>query len=323
MDEDAGAVGADLTGAVEVRHHRDVGGAVEIGVGEDDQRRLAAQLHRHFLQGGTAGRRHHLAAGLDAAGEGDLLDTGMLGQHGAHAAVALDDVEDAVGQARFGVDLGQFQRAERCDFAGLEDHRVAGGQSRSRLPQGDLDRVVPGADPGDDAQRLAPCIDEGGGPQGDLLAFDGGDEAGVIFQHVGAGDDIDGLRFAERLAGVQRLQLGQFVVAGAQDFHGAAEDAGALHGGEPRPHALPFPSAGYGAVDIGGGCLLHLGQDFAGRGVDGGEGLRAIGWCRAAVDIKPLLSEPRHSALLVVNRPTVPVGHTHVNILYWTFNQKN
>ncbi len=36
--EHAGAVGADLTGAVEVGHHRDVGGTVEIGVVKHDQR---------------------------------------------------------------------------------------------------------------------------------------------------------------------------------------------------------------------------------------------------------------------------------------------
>ncbi len=48
--EHASTVGADLTRAVEVGHHRDVGGAIQIGVVENDQRGLAAQLHGHFLE---------------------------------------------------------------------------------------------------------------------------------------------------------------------------------------------------------------------------------------------------------------------------------
>ena len=49
-DEHAGAVGAHLAGAEEVGHDRDVCRTVEIGVFEDDQRRLAAQLHGHVLE---------------------------------------------------------------------------------------------------------------------------------------------------------------------------------------------------------------------------------------------------------------------------------
>ena len=43
-DKHAGAVGAHLARAVEVGHHRGIGGAIQVGVVENDQWRLAAQL---------------------------------------------------------------------------------------------------------------------------------------------------------------------------------------------------------------------------------------------------------------------------------------
>lgn len=117
-----------------------------------------------------------------------FLDARVLGQPGADfAAAAGQDVEHAVRQAGFGVDLGQFQGGQRGDFRWLEDHRVAGGQGRGGFPQGDLDRVVPRADTGGHAQRLAAGVDEGRFAQRDLLAFDGRYQACVVLQHVGAG----------------------------------------------------------------------------------------------------------------------------------------
>ena len=68
---------------------------VEVGVGEHDRRRLAAQLERDPLDGAGAGA-HHRAAGDGRSGEGDLVDAGVLGQRGAgHLAQAGHHVEDA------------------------------------------------------------------------------------------------------------------------------------------------------------------------------------------------------------------------------------
>ncbi len=49
-NEYARAVGADLTGAVKIRHHRDIGCQIEIGVIKDDQRRFATQFHGDIFQ---------------------------------------------------------------------------------------------------------------------------------------------------------------------------------------------------------------------------------------------------------------------------------
>ncbi len=73
VDEDAGAVRADLAGGVEIGEERAGHRIVEVGIVEDDERRLAAELQRHVLQ---RRRRvgHHRLAGADLAGERDLGD---------------------------------------------------------------------------------------------------------------------------------------------------------------------------------------------------------------------------------------------------------
>ena len=66
-----------------------------------------------------------------------------------------DEVEHTVGQAHLVDDLGEDERVDRCHFARLEHDGVAGRERRSDL-QGDLmQRVVPGRDAADDADRLA------------------------------------------------------------------------------------------------------------------------------------------------------------------------
>ncbi|MNZ36544.1 hypothetical protein D3C78_539690 [compost metagenome] len=222
----------------------------------------------------------------------------MLGQPGADfAAAAGQDVEHAVRQAGFGVDLGQFQGGQRGDFRRLEDHRVAGGQGRGGLPQGDLDRVVPGADTDGHAQRLAAGVDERAVAQRDLLAFDGRYQACVVFQHVGAGDDVDVAGFGVRLAGVQGFQHGQLVVALAQDLDGAAQDARTLHGGHRGPDFLATLGAFDGLLDVSLGGTLHVGEDFAGSRVDGFEGGIAASVDVSAINVEFLRSETGHSVL--------------------------
>ena len=75
-------------------------------------------------------------------------------------ADARQDVKYAVRQAGFAVDFRQLQGGERGDFTRFKNHGVTGGQRRSGFPQRDLNRVVPGADPGHDTERLAAGIDE-------------------------------------------------------------------------------------------------------------------------------------------------------------------
>ena len=223
-------------------------------------------------------------------------------------AAAGEHVEHAIGQAGLGVDLGQLQGGQRGDFAGLEDHRVAGGQGRGGLPQGDLDRIIPRADTGDHAQGLAAGVDEAGVAQRDLLAFDGRDQAGVVLQHVGPGDDIDIAGLRQRLAGVEGFQRGQLIVALTQDVDRLAQDARALHGGHRRPDLLPGGGAAHGQFDIGLAGALQGGQDFAVGRIDRLEGAAAAGCHIAAANIELLFAESGHGEFLVCDGRREPLG---------------
>ena len=84
LDEDPRARAAVLAGVAEHGHRRRGGGRLDVGVGEDDVRGLAAELERDALD--RVGRaRGDPAADLGRAGEGDLGDVGVLDQ-----AVAAD-----------------------------------------------------------------------------------------------------------------------------------------------------------------------------------------------------------------------------------------
>ena len=179
----------------------------------------------------------HLAAGRHRAGERDLGDDVVADERGADVAIALHDVEQPVRQAGLGVDLGQRQRRQRRVLRRLEHHGVAHGERRRRLPAGDLDRIVPGADADADAERLAPRIGEGAA-EIDIVAVEGGDRAAEIFERIGGRRRVGNQRLLDGLAGVERLEPRQFGVAGAQDVGGAAQDAAALDRLQPRPGGL-------------------------------------------------------------------------------------
>ena len=98
---------ADLAAVAEGAVERVEGGAVEIGVLEDDHRVLAAELEHDRLQ---PARRVgvDLAAGLDRAGEGDAAHQRMRDQRRAGIlAVAGDDVDHACGKPTPRAELGE------------------------------------------------------------------------------------------------------------------------------------------------------------------------------------------------------------------------
>src|SRR5690606_790984 len=105
LDKDAGSVRADLAGGVEIREHGAANRVLDIRVVEDDQRRLASELHRRVLHQG-AGYAKHLATGGDGASQGDLGDRRMADERAADIAVPLHDVEQAIRQAGLNVQFG-------------------------------------------------------------------------------------------------------------------------------------------------------------------------------------------------------------------------
>ena len=99
-------------------------GAVEIGVLEDDEGRLAAELQRQFLAG-AGGRLADDLADFGRAGEGDLVDAGMIDDRSTRAGTARQDVDDALRHAGALADLGEQDRRQRREFGGLQHDRAA------------------------------------------------------------------------------------------------------------------------------------------------------------------------------------------------------
>ena len=106
-------------------------GAVEVGVGENELRRFAAEFERHRRD--MAGRRRlHQRADGDRAGEGEMPDAGMGGERRARLfAEARHDIERAGGKARLAREIGERERSEAGFLRGLQDAGVAHRQRRA------------------------------------------------------------------------------------------------------------------------------------------------------------------------------------------------
>ena len=132
LDEDARARAAVLAGVVEHRVRRGRRGALEVGVREHDVRRLAAELERHALD--RSGRAaHDRLPHLGRAGEADLRDVGVLDEPlPDDRALAGDDVDDALRDARLERELGEPQRRQRRQLRRLQHDGVPARQAPGR-----------------------------------------------------------------------------------------------------------------------------------------------------------------------------------------------
>ena len=143
-----------------------LGHSGRVGVVEDDDRSLAAELEVDALEVVRSRPRNGLA-GLDVAGQGDEAHLGMLDESLADGhAVAGDDVEHA-RRDHVGGELHEAEKRERSLLGRLQHLDVPGRERGRELPDGHHERVVPGSDAGDDADRLAP---EHGGVAPHVLA---------------------------------------------------------------------------------------------------------------------------------------------------------
>ena len=164
------------------------------------------------------------------------------------AALAGQDLQDALGQPGLEGEFSDAQRAERRDLGRLEHHGVAGGQSRGEAPTGNGHGEVPGDDHPDHAQWLE---------EGDIETARHRDlpsavtlgSAGIELDHIAY---VPGLPAGvpEDMAGVGHLEVGQFVAMGVDRGGEATEQPGPVTGG-------------YGPPGLEGG----------GRPLDGGVGL--------------------------------------------------
>ncbi len=133
VDQHASGRGAVLAG-VEVARLRDaLDGLGDVGVLEDDDRRLAAQLQVDALEvlRRRLGDRH---AGPHRAGDGGHRRGLVLDHQTAGVAVAADDVEDALGHDRAD-DVGHQDRGRRGGVRRLPGRPCCRGERRGELPR--------------------------------------------------------------------------------------------------------------------------------------------------------------------------------------------
>jgi ParB family chromosome partitioning protein len=172
--------------------------AVDVGIVEHDEGRLAAKLQRQRLA-----RSRRLGADQPAhlrrAGEGDLVHARMLHQQRARAAVAGHHVEHARRQPGLRRQLGEQQRRERGELGRLQHHRVAERQRRCNLPGQHQQREVPRDDLPDHADRQLVG-------QRALLQLR---PAGVMVEVARRQRHVDVARLPDRLAVIERLQHGE------------------------------------------------------------------------------------------------------------------
>ena len=127
---------------------------LEVGVVEDHEGGLAAELEVDALAG-LGGDAHDVAADGGEPVKETIETSGWPTRCCPATAPVPVTTLTTPGGAGLGERLGEEERGERGDLGRLEDDRVAGGDGRQDLPRGHLQRVVPGGDRADDADRLA------------------------------------------------------------------------------------------------------------------------------------------------------------------------
>ena len=265
--EHAGGRGAVLP-RVEVRRAGDpLGGGRDVGVVEDDDRGLAAELQVDTLQVRRCGARH-LHAGAHAPGDRHHGGLGMGDELATGVPVAADDVEHP-GRQVLAHHLRHQQAADRGRVRGLEHHGVPCGQRRRPLPHGHHERVVPGRHGRAHPDRLPAYV---GGVTFEVL------RGGPTLQEprrpreepdlVDRGRDLLGHGEREGLAGVSALGLHELLGARLDGVGYPQEGERALGGG-------PSPPPGEGRLgrtdrplDVLAARERSLGEHLAGARID-------------------------------------------------------
>ena len=252
------------------------------GVVEDDVGALAAELQGQLLQVAGGGRRDDQLAHRGGTGERHLVHVHMSGQgRSGGLAEAGYHVHDAGRHASLGDEPGQPQRGQRGLLGRLEHHAVARGQRRAQFPRGHQQREVPRDDLPDDAERLAQRVGvevrprHVGHREVDRVALELGRPTGHVVEQVRGQRHVRRLRHADRLAVVQRLELGQLVGVLEDQVADPPDDPAALRRAHPAPRALVERAARgpHSPVDVLGIALGDPGERLPGRGVGGLERL--------------------------------------------------
>ena len=259
---------ADLPSVAELCAGRGPDREFDIGVGRDDHRGMAAELHRRALHV-RAGHRGQLLAHWRRAGEGDLADDRVGDQIGRDLGRRAEHQADRAGRHP-SVDKGLQQRGGRGWrlLRRLDEEGAAAGQRRGELANHLVDRKVPRRERRHRAHRLFHHQLLGRQvARGDDAAVDAPAFVGEPLDDVGSGHDLDA-RFANRLALLLRQQPGDVGSALAHQPCGLAHRRRALVG----RHLAPVFEAALGrrqrTVKVGDASVGDPADDLASGGID-------------------------------------------------------
>src|SRR6266540_3962630 len=270
--------GAGFADVTHLGDHRALDREVDVGVVEDQERGVAAELHgdAQDLVGRLGDER---AADLGGAGERQLAGAPVLDQRLHHRAGGLGDdhVEHPGRQAALLQDAGEGEHRQRRLLGGLDHHGAAGGDGRADLAGAHRHGEVPRRDQQAGPDRLA---------QGEHAALAvGGDREAAGDPHPLLGEPAEELgrvgdlrlRLGQRLAHLQGHQQGEVVALGGDALEGAPQDLAALPRRVGGPGLLGVHGRGERGLAVGGAGAGHLAQRLAGGGVLHLEGGAALG----------------------------------------------
>ena len=277
-------------------------GVVNVGVLEDDVRRLATELKGDLLQVRASGSLEDLATDNGRASEGDLVDVHVRGDgRTGDLTKTGEDVDDTWREAGLLDELGSDQATERSLLGGLQDDGVTAGNRGADLPCPHEQREVPAGtcqmmdrtkgrtiDLRNDLTAntnglLADVVEGvGGGVHG--LALNLICPATVVSQAASAHADVD-LGHGDGLAVVERLHGGEQVQVLLEKVGEVDEQLAAVLRGLLSPRTLEgLAGSCYGDVDILLGGLVDGGDDLLGGRVDDLEGLAVNTFDELVVD---------------------------------------
>ena len=282
------AVGADtgLAGIAVFRGHGAGDGRIDIGIVEDDQRRVAAELEAHLLQR-VGALAHQDAADFGRTGEGHLADTVVIAQRFAdgRAVHAGNDIDDAGGNAGTLGQFGQRQRRQRCLLGRFQYTGAARGDPRGDLAGDHRNREVPRGDRAKHADRLLECKEALVRDRAfhDIAA----DPARLFGEPVDEARAIGNLaaRLGNRLAHLGGQNDGQVLGIRHDQLVPLAHHHGAVLGGAGGPGFLCRHRRVDGGCGFGRTEIRHLGNGLAGGRVGHGKPLVRGGGSPGAVDI--------------------------------------
>ena len=314
----------DLPGIGELGGHRHVQRCLKIGIVIDDHRRVAAEFHRHLLQGG-GGIADHLLTDAGRSGQRHLAH--CLGGHDRRIG-GLGRADDKVHRARRQVArsaaIDHHHRHPRRLRRGAQDHRTARRKRWGHFPRDQSGGKVPGGKGGGNAHRFVMHFEPTARHAGvDDPAIDPACLFGEPAELVD-GQRPFAARLRNRLAGFQRDHLRRLVGAALHFVGNGVQGVGAVKSRLGLPCRKACRSRCNGGLGIGQTCDRDLTQRLLRHRAKDRGGFAIKRRCPAAVDEQSKavihVSQPRwcgpcgpRPGISLQPRPgPVPTGHLQI-----------